>query len=418
MLDAGTRRPAQGCDGARARLDVIPTASAAGRQPDAVSRLPQRECPGIVQEECRGGDGIEDSRARADSSSGPMYHAIPQVLVVEPDAALQAALAAWLEGAGYDCVPVSDADEALAIAEDDEADVALVSSHVAAWSAPHLAVALQSRDRDLPVIVVRGAGEPRRSSLRSRAGAVEEIPAPLTRGAVMHAIVRALEWRDATADERRGFQELERAIGAQAALVRDACLSEPCSAPGLTAALVRFLDRKVPGAGGHAERVGALSLQLGSAIGMSVDALGVLGHAASLHDFGTALLPQQLRRPEASLGRLERVLARRHPEIVCDLLAHVPMLAEAAQLVLCGHERFDGAGFPRGLAGLEIPMGARIIALASAIDSLESGASDGAARSSSAVGSELVRRAGSEFDPDLVRAWLRLAEQHAVARPH
>jgi response regulator RpfG family c-di-GMP phosphodiesterase len=94
------------------------------------------------------------------------------------------------------------------------------------------------------------------------------------------------------------------------------------------------------------------------------------------------------------------------------------MLAEAAQLVLCGHERFDGAGFPRGLAGLEIPMGARIIALASAIDSLESGASDGAARSSSAVGSELVRRAGSEFDPDLVRAWLRLAEQHAVARPH
>src|SRR4030095_14969083 len=110
---------------------------------------------------------IEASSRGADSYSGPMYHPTPQVLVVEPDAALQAALAAWLEGAGYDCVPVSDPDEALAIAEDDEADVALVSSPVADWSAPHLAVALQTRDRDLPVIVVRGAGEPRRSSLRA-----------------------------------------------------------------------------------------------------------------------------------------------------------------------------------------------------------------------------------------------------------
>jgi response regulator RpfG family c-di-GMP phosphodiesterase len=346
-----------------------------------------------------------------------MYHATPQVLVVERDAALQAALAAWLEGAGYDCVPVSDADEALAIAEDDEADVALVTSHLAAWSAPHLAVALQSRDRDLPVIVVRGAGEPRRNSLRGRAGALEEIPAPLTRGAVMHAIVRALEWREATSDERRHYLELEKSVAGQAALVRDACLSEPCPASALTAALVRFLDRKVAGAGGHAERVGVLSLQLGAAIGMSAEALVTVGHAASLHDFGQALLPQRLRRPEPALGRLERVLARRHPEIVFDLLQHVPMLADAAQLVLCGHERFDGSGFPRGLGGLEIPMGARIIALASAIDTLQA-ASNAGVPTASAIGSELVRRAGVEFDPDLVRVWLRLADSAVSARAH
>jgi response regulator RpfG family c-di-GMP phosphodiesterase len=347
-----------------------------------------------------------------------MYHGIPQVLVVEPDAALQAALAAWLEGAGYDCVPVSDADEALAIAEDDEADVALVSGHVAPWSAPHLAVALQSRDRDLPVIVVRGAGEPRRSSLRSRAGAVEEIPAPLTRGAVMHAILRALEWRDATSDERRLYLEHERSVAGQASLVRDACLSEPCSAAHLTAALVRFLDRRVAGAGGHAERAAAIAMRLGSAIGMHAEALAVVGHAASLHDFGQALLPTRLRRPEATLGRLERALARRHPEIVHDLLANVTALRDAAQLIVCGHERFDGVGFPHGLSGLEIPMGARLIALASAIDALQQGDSASAPLSASAMGSELVRRAGAEFDPDLVRIWLRLADEPSAARLH
>ncbi len=73
--------------------------------------------------------------------------ATPQVLIVEPETALQSAVASWLEGAGYDCMPVSDPDEALAIAEDDEADVALVSSPVAAWSTSHLALALQARKR-------------------------------------------------------------------------------------------------------------------------------------------------------------------------------------------------------------------------------------------------------------------------------
>jgi response regulator RpfG family c-di-GMP phosphodiesterase len=96
----------------------------------------------------------------------------------------------------------------------------------------------------------------------------------------------------------------------------------------------------------------------------------------------------------------------------------VPVLADAAHLVLCAHERFDGRGFPRGLAGLEIPMGARIIALASAIDSLQTESPEGVSAAASAVGSELVRRAGSEFDPDLVRVWLRLVDERATVRPH
>jgi response regulator RpfG family c-di-GMP phosphodiesterase len=346
-----------------------------------------------------------------------MYTPTPQVLVVEPDAARQAALAAWLEGAGYDCVPASDADEALAIAEDDEADVALVSSPIAAWSAPHLAVALQSRDQDLPVIVVRGAGEPRRSSLRSRLGALEEIPAPLTRGAVMHAIVRALEWRDASSAERTHYLDLERSIASQVSLVREACLAEPCSASGLTTGLVRFLDRRVTGAGGHAERVAVVTQEIGTAIGMNADAIATLAQAAALHDLGQALMPQALRRAHSTLGRLERALVSRHPEIVFELLSHVPALRSVASLVLCAHERFDGTGLPRGLSGLEIPMGARIIALASAIDLLRQGNGE-PATSAAALGSEVVRRAGTEFDPDLVRVWLRLVEESAGTRLH
>ena len=302
-----------------------------------------------------------------------MSQPTPQVLVVEPDATRQRALAVWLESAGYDCVPVSDPDEALAIAEDDEADVALVSGPTASWSAPHLALALQSRAEDLPVIVVRGAGEPHRRRLRGGAGALEEIPAPLTRGSVMHAIVRALEWRDASPAERAHYLELERAVAGQVSLVRDACLAEPCATADVTACLVRFLDRRVPGAAGHAARVSAIARELGASIGMPGESVPTLTQAAWLHDFGQALMPQALRRSPLTLGRLERVLVGRHPDMVFELLSQVPALKDVASLVRCAHERFDGTGFPRGLSGLEIPMGARVIALARAIDVAQSG---------------------------------------------
>ena len=158
-----------------------------------------------------------------------------QVLVVESDPWLQHAVARWIEGAGFECLPVSAADEALALAQEEEADVAIVSGSIDAWTPAHLAHALQSRDADLPVIVVRPSGETARG-FRGRRGAVEEIEAPLTRGSVMSAVHRALEWRDASADDRARYRELERSVISQAALVRDACHSEPCTEAGLTSA--------------------------------------------------------------------------------------------------------------------------------------------------------------------------------------
>lgn len=330
-----------------------------------------------------------------------------QILVVEPDLALQTAVAAWLEGAGYDCMPVSDADEALAIAQDHEADVALVSGPVAAWSTTHLALALQSRAADLPVIVVREHAKT--ASLQRRRGAVEEIAAPLTRGTVMHAIRRALEWREATPEERDRYLELERSVAAQVALLREACLGEPCTAAGLTSALVAFLDRRIAGAAARAEGVRAVAVDLAAAIGMDEPTRAAVSDAALLHELGLALLPAALRGGEARLQRLERVLLRRHPELVFDFLAAFPTLAEAARLVRAAHERFDGSGYPYGLSGLEIPMGGRIIALACGVERLSRPQPGTPARPAAEIGAALAETGGGIHDPDLVREWLRLS---------
>jgi response regulator RpfG family c-di-GMP phosphodiesterase len=336
-----------------------------------------------------------------------------QVLVVESDPARQHAVARWIEGAGYDCLPVSAADEALALAQEDEADVAIVSGSIDSWTPAHLAHALQSRDADLPVIVVRANGD-LSGGFRGRRGAVEEIEAPLTRGSVMGAVQRALEWREASADQRARYRELERAVFAQAALVREACQSEPCAEAGLTSAFTAFLDRRLPGAAGHSARVRAVAVDLAQAIGMDQHACHVVGQAATLHDLGVALLPQPLRQPIELLPSLDRVLALRHPDIVSELLAPMPGLSEAAALVRAAHERFDGTGHPRGLSGLEIPMGARLIAVACAVDRLVSGDPARAANPTTAVGQGLLALARTALDPDLVGVWLRQSERAAL----
>jgi response regulator RpfG family c-di-GMP phosphodiesterase len=224
-------------------------------------------------------------------------------------------------------------------------------------------------------------------------------------------VQRALEWREATADQRARYRELERALFTQASLVREACLSEPSTEAGLTSAFTAFLDRRLPGAAGHAARVRTIAVELAAAIGMAEGARHVVGLAATLHDLGLALLPQPLRQPLDTLPSLERVLALRHPDVVSDLLAPMPGLSEVAALVRAAHERFDGRGHPRGLSGLEIPMGARLIAVACLADRLLAGDPARAANPTADVAAALQAEAGGALDPDLVRVWLRLGDR-------
>src|SRR5262249_53241748 len=149
-----------------------------------------------------------------------------QILVVEPETALRAALSAWLEWEGYDCACASDPEEALAIAEHERTDVALVSDGAAAWTGSGLARALKARREDLAVILMCGNTRRNRGGRRHAEG-IDEIPAPITRGAVTHAVTRAVRWREAPRADRQACLVIERAMLKHAQALRQACLSAP-----------------------------------------------------------------------------------------------------------------------------------------------------------------------------------------------
>lgn len=344
------------------------------------------------------------------------------ILVVEPESALQAALSAWLEWEGYDCACASDADEALAIAEHERTDVALVAEQAETWTGRGLAGALRARQADLAIILHGGAATGRdRQRRRDHTDVLDELPAPLTRGAVTWAVTHAMRWRESPAADRQASLTLEDAMRRRARALRAACRRVPAG-DGLTPlqGLAALLEQRNPGACGHARRVAALARAIGEVVHLPPRALAALERAAFLHDVGQAALPEALLRKAAPLSDLETTLLRRHPQIAYEVMTGAPALEEVAPLVLAAQERFDGSGFPRGLAAVEIPLGARIIALADAVDHLSGPTAGGPSRDQAATAAPtpaaaLAREAGSRFDPDLVRVWLRLAEAAAGA---
>jgi HD-GYP domain-containing protein (c-di-GMP phosphodiesterase class II) len=338
-----------------------------------------------------------------------------QILVVEPETALQAALSAWLEWEGYDCACASDPEEALAIAEHERTDVALVSDGAAAWTGSGLAQALKARREDLAVILMCG-GTRRNKGSRRHAEGIDEIPAPITRGAVTQAVTRAVRWREAPRADRQACLIFERAMLKHAQALRQACLAAPDDADAvLPHSLGNLMEWRSPGARLHAQRVTRLAQALGEALKLPARTMKTLDRAAYLHDLGKAALPEELLHKPTPLSDLEIALIRRHPQIAYDILADVPELDEVAPIVLATQERFDGTGYPHGLAALEIPLCARIIAVVDAFDLLTHGHPLGAPLSLAEACAELVRAAGGQFDPDLVQVWLRLAD--AETRP-
>ena len=161
---------------------------------------------------------------------------------------------------------------------------------------------------------------------------------------------------------------------------------------------------------GHSERVRAYSHTLGQQLGLNERALDRLQWAGLLHDIGKLFVPGEILNKVGSLTEVEHAIVRRHPMdgrgLVTPLMS---WLGESSRAVWEHHERWDGGGYPAGLAGTDIALPARIVAVADAFDVMTSARSYKQPISSAAARAELARCAGTHFDPAVVRAFLNIS---------
>jgi response regulator RpfG family c-di-GMP phosphodiesterase len=185
----------------------------------------------------------------------------------------------------------------------------------------------------------------------------------------------------------------------------------------LLEALVTAVDQRCAEAV-HSRKVAAFAVRLGREMKLSDADLTVLQQGALIHDLGKIAVPDSILLKGGGLVPEEWEQLKRHPELGYRMLANIPSLDQARRLVLTHHERYDGRGYPLGLAGEQLSLGARILHVCEAYESMTAGRSFRPPRDDAEVRTEIERFAGTQFDPGVVAAFLRIPvlEWQAVGR--
>ncbi|TMA19610.1 MAG: HD domain-containing protein, partial [Deltaproteobacteria bacterium] len=232
-------------------------------------------------------------------------------------------------------------------------------------------------------------------------------------------LVRAVEraWsRSRHANARsRYHQGLARRVRERTAELQTA-LQGIAQAYGSTlAALVHALDAREHETSDHSQRVVRYTLAIGRKMAIAEEPLEDIGRGALLHDIGKIGVPDSILLKPGPLTNAEWTEMRKHPEVGYRILESIDFLRPAAEIVLAHQERWDGNGYPRGLTGESLPLGARIFMIADTLDAMTSDRPYRRAASFAEARLEIGRCASTQFDPGCVEAFATLSDEELQA---
>lgn len=259
----------------------------------------------------------------------------------------------------------------------------------------------------VPVVLIGTLTDAAAALAAVRQGAYDYVPRPLEQEQLRAAVHRALEYRRVTRQNEIYRHELELLVAARTEMLQRAMRDLERSYDITLEALGDALDLKDSETEGHSQRVTAYTVAMGRAMGLNENELRVIGRAAFLHDIGKMAIPDAILRKPEKLTEEERAMMREHCERGYRMLRKIPFLREAAEIVYSHQERYDGKGYPRGLSGDQIHIGARIFSIADTLDAITSDRPYRGANSFSAAQAEILRCSGTQFDPAIVDVFLQ-----------
>jgi cyclic di-GMP phosphodiesterase len=323
------------------------------------------------------------------------------VLVVDDETGVRELVARWLATGGYDVRTAANADEGLQHVHARPPAVALCDIRMPGHDGLWLAHQIRQNSPETAVIMATGVQDIGSAVTSLRQGVVDYLTKPFGRDRLRGAVERGLEWHKAACDSRRWRESLQGDVARQRERLREhlnaVTIDSDQALDGLLSGLA-LGDQ----AYAHAYRVAALAASVGCALKLGADDMEVIERAALLHDIGKLAMPDAILRKPAPLSPEELDLIRQHPQIASELIAGIPYLAAASDLVRDVHERPDGLGYPNGAPGADVAIGARIIAVADAYDTMTRPRVFRDAITPRDAMLELERCAGTQFDRGVV----------------
>jgi len=333
-----------------------------------------------------------------------------RILVVDDEETIREVVSTLLAARGYRCAAVANGREALARLRAEAYELILSDVVMPEMDGLKLLEQVRQRYPDTPVIMVTALHDISTALDALRRGAYDYILKPFEKDELYLSVQRALEHRQLLLENRNYQRNLEQLVAERTAQLTEALKELETSYDYTLEALGGALDLKDAETEGHCQRVTAFTISIAQAMGVDPHALRHIARGAFLHDIGKMGIPDEILRKPGPLTEEEQAVMRRHCEIGHAVLQRVPFLREAAEIVLASHERYDGLGYPRGLRGDEIPLGARIFAVADTLDAMTSDRPYRKALSLAAAKEEIRTHAGTQFDPRVVQVFLSLPD--------
>ncbi|HWA93893.1 MAG TPA: HD domain-containing phosphohydrolase [Terracidiphilus sp.] len=345
------------------------------------------------------------------AKTGARTRRTAHILVVDDEAHVRSMIGAALEHQGYEVQLAGSGIEATEQLDRHTYDLVLTDIVMQEGSGIALLERIHTQHPQLPVVMVTAIHDISVAIDSMRRGAYDYLLKPFERDHLVATVQRALEHRHALQESKSYQQNLEQVVRARTEMLRQAMEDLEHSYDVTLEALGDALDLKDSETEGHSKRVTAYTIALARAMGISPAEIKVIARGAFLHDIGKMAIPDEILRKPGKLSSEEEQVMREHCSRGYQMLRKIPFLAEAAEIVYSHQEHFDGTGYPKGLRGTNIPIGARIFAIADALDAITSDRPYRKAQSYDVARDEIFRCAGTQFDPAIVEIFLKIPNE-------
>ena len=357
-------------------------------------------------------DQTESAHVSLERTQGNLVMAASPILIVDDDASLRSIISAMLRPAGYEPRLAGSAEEAIDILQKGFRPGLILSDIVmTGMTGLGLLEHVRLNHADIPIVMVSGVSDVSVAIEALRNGAYDYLLKPFEREQLLSTVLRALEYRALVEQNSIYREQLEKLVEARTEMLNKAVADLERSYDITLEALGDALDLKDTETEGHSRRVTAYTIALARAMHLPLHEIRTIARGAFLHDVGKMAIPDAILLKPGRLTTEEQSTMREHCTRGYRMLAKIPYLRDAAEIVYSHQEHFDGTGYPRGLRGDQIPLGARIFAVADALDAITSDRPYRRASSFATARKEIQKCNGTQFDPQVIDCYLGMSDR-------
>lgn len=331
---------------------------------------------------------------------------VDRILIVDDERLICSILAQRLSKEGYACVTANDGTEALQSFYKEKFSLIISDIRMPVMDGLELLRNVKTVNPNMMVIIATAYPEIDMAVEAMRLGAYDFLIKPVDLDLMVLSVKRALEKKRLEEEIEFHHQHLEKLVEERTAKLQEAYTVLKRAHLDSVKILAGAIDAKDPYTRGHSERVRKFSVRIGMKLNFSEKALETLVFGALLHDIGKIGIKDEILQKQGPLDSEEYKYIQEHPLIGAKIVEGIDFFKDKISIIRHHHERFDGGGYPDGLAGEAIPLEARIIAVPDVFDAMINSRPYRESMPLEDVLVEMERNKGKQFDPNILEVFL------------